>query len=62
MPSVVRIPEEVTVFNPGERVKVNVNEEQLKTLQEGHGGWNPRMVQVTVITLDPYCTLIKLII
>lgn len=33
-------------FSPGEKVKVNVDEEQLKNLQLGHGGWNPRMVQV----------------
>lgn len=29
-------------------MKVNVNEVQLRNLQEGHGGWNPRMVQVCV--------------
>ncbi|XP_065216439.1 E3 ubiquitin-protein ligase MIB2 [Planococcus citri] len=39
------VPEDVTNFNPGEKVKVNVPEETLKILQEGHGGWNPRMTQ-----------------
>lgn len=42
--------EEVYVFNPGEKVKVNVDEERLKALQEGHGGWNPRMIQVCTLT------------
>ncbi|CAK9186658.1 unnamed protein product, partial [Ilex paraguariensis] len=37
--------DEVVVFNPGDKVKVNVDEERLKSLQDGHGGWNPRMVQ-----------------
>ncbi|KAK7604043.1 hypothetical protein V9T40_004316 [Parthenolecanium corni] len=37
--------DEVIVFNPGDKVKVNVDEERLKSLQDGHGGWNPRMVQ-----------------
>ena len=33
-------------FNVGDKVKVVVtNEEELKLMQEGHGGWNSRMVQ-----------------
>lgn len=47
MSSPPRVSEELVVFNPGEKVKVNVNEERLKCLQDGHGGWNPRMVQVS---------------
>ncbi|XP_049843761.1 E3 ubiquitin-protein ligase MIB2 [Schistocerca gregaria] len=30
-------------FNVGERVKVTLDVASLKQLQEGHGGWNPRM-------------------
>ena len=33
-------------FIVGETVKVNVDVEVLKKMQEGHGGWNPRMSQV----------------
>lgn len=33
-------------YNVGDKVKVVVeDEDELKTLQEGHGGWNPRMAQ-----------------
>lgn len=47
MNSQPRPSDEVVVFNPGDKVKVNVDEERLKSLQDGHGGWNPRMVQVS---------------
>ena len=40
------LPEAAVNFTAGDRVRVTVNEEQLKHLQSGHGGWNPRMVQV----------------
>lgn len=33
-------------FLIGERVRVTVDSEVLKKLQEGHGGWNPRMTQI----------------
>ncbi|GBP55464.1 E3 ubiquitin-protein ligase MIB2 [Eumeta japonica] len=32
-------------FYPGERVKVVLNAEILKSVQQGHGGWNPRMAE-----------------
>ncbi|XP_035780860.1 E3 ubiquitin-protein ligase MIB2-like [Anopheles albimanus] len=32
-------------FYVGDRVQVNISEERLKTLQQGHGGWNPRMAE-----------------
>lgn len=33
-------------YNVGDKVKVIVeDEDELKSLQEGHGGWNPRMAQ-----------------
>lgn len=32
-------------FSVGDKVKVNKDVETLKTMQEGHGGWNPRMAQ-----------------
>lgn len=33
-------------YNVGDKVKVVVDDEdELKALQEGHGGWNPRMAQ-----------------
>ncbi|XP_044752526.1 E3 ubiquitin-protein ligase MIB2 isoform X2 [Coccinella septempunctata] len=30
-------------FGVGDKVQVNVSVEQLKQMQQGHGGWNPRM-------------------
>ena len=33
-------------FNIGEKVRVAVQLEQLKVMQEGHGGWNQRMTEV----------------
>jgi E3 ubiquitin-protein ligase mind-bomb len=44
-----RVAHDAVSFCPGEKVKVYVNEEQLKNLQSGHGGWNPRMVQVSFL-------------
>ncbi|XP_022251627.1 E3 ubiquitin-protein ligase MIB2-like [Limulus polyphemus] len=33
-------------FNVGDKVKVLLDVENLKLVQEGHGGWNPRMEEV----------------
>ena len=33
-------------FVLGERVKVSLELELLKAMQEGHGGWNPKMIDV----------------
>ncbi|KAK9888621.1 hypothetical protein WA026_000850 [Henosepilachna vigintioctopunctata] len=32
-------------FGVGDKVQVNVSVEQLKHMQQGHGGWNPRMTE-----------------
>ena len=32
-------------FSVGDKVKVMVDAERLKEMQEGHGGWNPRMAE-----------------
>ncbi|XP_058819165.1 E3 ubiquitin-protein ligase MIB2 [Topomyia yanbarensis] len=32
-------------FNVGDRVQVAIPEERLMALQQGHGGWNPRMAE-----------------
>lgn len=32
-------------FSVGDKVQVNVSVDQLKQLQQGHGGWNPRMAE-----------------
>lgn len=37
-----------TVFDVGTRVQVAVDENVLRGMQEGHGGWNPRMNQVLI--------------
>ena len=33
-------------FLVGERVRVSVTVDRLKTMQEGHGGWNQKMAEV----------------
>lgn len=33
-------------FSVGDKVKVTVTVDQLKGMQQGHGGWNPRMAEV----------------
>ena len=33
-------------FKPGDYVRVELDLEILKALQEGHGGWNPKMALV----------------
>ena len=35
-----------TPFSVGDRVKVVLEVDALKGMQEGHGGWNPRMAEV----------------
>ncbi|CAG9858951.1 unnamed protein product [Phyllotreta striolata] len=32
-------------FTVGDKVQVNASVEQLKAMQQGHGGWNPRMAE-----------------
>lgn len=34
-----------STFNVGDKIKVLVAVETLKEMQEGHGGWNPRMAE-----------------
>ena len=33
-------------FKVGDKVRVDLEPEILKAMQEGHGGWNPRMAEV----------------
>ena len=33
-------------FSSGDRVRVQLDEEIFKMMQEGHGGWNDQMVEV----------------
>lgn len=33
-------------FRIGNKVKVDMDSEVLKVMQEGHGGWNPKMSEV----------------
>ncbi|XP_026669972.1 E3 ubiquitin-protein ligase MIB2 isoform X2 [Ceratina calcarata] len=44
VPSVVSSPRHST-FNVGDKIKVLVDVDTLKEMQEGHGGWNPRMAE-----------------
>ena len=37
-----------SVFKVGDKVRCNLDLEILKQMQEGHGGWNPRMADVSV--------------
>lgn len=34
------------VFKVGDRVRVDLEVDVLRIMQEGHGGWNPRMEEV----------------
>ena len=36
-----------TDFKVGDRVRVELEVDLLKAMQEGHGGWNPRMANVS---------------
>ncbi|EFX67755.1 hypothetical protein DAPPUDRAFT_261080 [Daphnia pulex] len=35
----------VAAFSVGDKVKVTVDADRLREMQEGHGGWNPRMAE-----------------
>lgn len=37
-------------FNVGDKVQVISDVNRLKEMQDGHGGWNPRMAEVLGIT------------
>lgn len=39
-------PRTVVSFSVGDKVKVIVDADRLREMQEGHGGWNPRMAEV----------------
>lgn len=39
------IPEEV-MFAKGDKVKIALDQEAFRSMQEGHGGWNEKMNQV----------------
>lgn len=43
--SVPNAPRTLT-FNQGDKVRVTMDIETLKGIQEGHGGWNARMEEV----------------
>lgn len=36
-------------FNVGDKVKVLMEVKALKQMQEGHGGWNPKMEDVSKV-------------
>ncbi len=40
---VVKVP---CQFKVGDKVRVDLEPEILKAMQDGHGGWNPRMAEV----------------
>ena len=37
-----------SVFKVGDKVRVDLDVDKLKTMQEGHGGWNARMANVSM--------------
>lgn len=47
-------------FSVGDKVQVTVTVDQLKCMQQGHGGWNPRMAEVFVSFFPPKMLLISL--
>ena len=42
------MPMRILPFLVGERVRVQVSVDQLKVMQEGHGGWNNKMAEVKI--------------
>lgn len=51
IPAVPTLPEgqRHLTFNVGDKVKVLMDIDTLKGMQEGHGGWNPRMAEVNFL-------------
>lgn len=48
-----------TVYQIGDRVKVDLELELIKSLQQGHGGWNDTMVEVRSQCVSrPYCPIL----
>ncbi|XP_078043015.1 E3 ubiquitin-protein ligase mind bomb 2 isoform X2 [Augochlora pura] len=45
IPYVMSSPSPNLTFNVGDKIKVLVDVDTLKEMQEGHGGWNPRMAE-----------------
>lgn len=35
-------------FGAGDKVQVSVSVDELKIMQHGHGGWNPKMAEVNL--------------
>ena len=42
----------LSMFKVGDLVKVDLDIDILKQMQEGHGGWNPRMAEVCGIVWE----------
>ena len=49
MPSPPPKPQE---FSSGDRVRVQLELEVFKMMQEGHGGWNDQMTEVNVLNIN----------
>ena len=47
-----------SVLNIGDKVRCTLDLEILKQMQEGHGGWNPRMADVSVWWYSKYLDLL----
>ena len=43
-------------FNVGDKVQVATDIARLKEMQEGHGGWNPKMAEVSPKRSTRICT------
>lgn len=42
------VPPVASIFKVGDKVRVDLEVEVLRVMQEGHGGWNPKMAEVSV--------------
>ena len=40
-----------STFSVGDKVKIIVDADRLREMQEGHGGWNPRMAEVWIFQI-----------
>ena len=44
-------------FKVGDKVRVDLEADILKAMQEGHGGWNPRMAEVLTVKCKLFAPL-----
>ena len=49
-----------TVYQVGDHVRVDLEEELVQSLQQGHGGWNDTMTEVGLSMLHNFCIIVQM--